>query len=170
MKYLRSLQRHGIREGTDAGAHDGAQEPHRRLSVEVDLAELEVCKETDTLCVLGSSKLTDFRVLNGDSGSPPSITMYCGRYRLSSNGTVEWFAGLVIHNCGNRSTIDGKKVVLPHARRGIKNDSIDIIELSKGFQPIAIVSISKKKNSAYHYQSMGNSRSFTIHRYPRTTI
>jgi|AntAceMinimDraft_11_1070367.scaffolds.fasta_scaffold168061_1 hypothetical protein len=29
-------------------------------------------------------------------------------------------------------------------RRGIKNDSIDIIEVSKGFQPIAIVLISKK--------------------------
>jgi|AntAceMinimDraft_1070359.scaffolds.fasta_scaffold09973_1 hypothetical protein len=92
-----------------------------QLPFAVDLAELEVCKETDTLCVLGSSKLIDFRVHNGESGSPPSITIYCGRYHLPSNGTVEWFAGLVIHNCGKRPTIDGQKGSTPARNNGPTN-------------------------------------------------
>jgi hypothetical protein len=56
------------------------------------------------------------------------------------------------------------------ARRGIKNDSSDIIELSKGFQPIAIVSISKKRKLCLSLSIDGQFTVFTIHRYPRTTI
>ena len=49
------------------------------------------------------------------------------------------------------------------ARRGIKNDSIDIIELSKGFQPIAIVSISKKRKLCLSLSIDGQ---FTVIHYP----
>jgi hypothetical protein len=48
-------------------------------------------------------------------------------------------------------------------RRGIKNDSIDIIELSKGFQPIAIVSISKKRKLCLSLSIDGQ---FTVIHYP----
>jgi len=48
-------------------------------------------------------------------------------------------------------------------RRGIKNDSIDIIELSKGFQPIAIVLISKKRKLCLSLSIDGQ---FTVIHYP----
>jgi len=63
---------------------------------------------------------------------------------------------------------DDKRTVLCNAdlgaRRGIKNDSSDIIELSKGFhQPIAIVSISKKRKLCLSLSIDGQ---FTVIHYP----